>query len=1339
MKTHSRPSRKGLRQGWRRGNSLKRAGTANFIPRVEQLEDRALMANDLVAAFAFSLADSNGAPLSSSAKLSVNQTLNLVATVQDVRDDTAFDALLAEIRASNPDDPRTAFDLKGFFQAYLNLDFNPALLASVATTPSQITFGTGVDNTTPFSLENADKHGTINNATGKFTNFGDYAAGFGGSANQNGGVLPFFMAPFKVTHVPVAGVPDTPTTSQGTAIDIPVLANDKVEGTTTFIGSHANLSDFFDGQTAMIYAGGDDPNTRSQILPLTSAAQFSFSNATLGLTGRKEIVLTSSTSTNGATLSIREVNGVANDNNPSNNVVFYTPPAGFTGQDTFTYKLRNADDPSGPTQTITVTVTVNPVNQAPSFASSTAATQTINENAGTQTINLSSITAGSGENQALRFTATSNNQALLPNGNITRNYTSPNTTGSITFTTAPNASGTAIVSVQLFDAGFDGIAGNGDDAASAVRQFTFNVLSVNDAPRFTLSSSAQSYTEGSAAVQIDPALALSDVEGNLITSAKVSVLAGGVALPEDVLAFNPALFPGTVPSGLTFSAQVNGEITVSGTFNAFTYQSALKAFTYRNTSTNPSTVQRTINFSATDNGSPAATGTGVRNLNVVPVNDAPLLGLNPPATNVLFNEHGPAVFIAQNLTLSDDGPTLKSAKVQITSGLQPNLDQLTFTPEPGITGNYDAATGVLTFTNVASVNAYGNVLRSVKFNNPTDSPGLSRSVLITVDDGSAANNTASIARNIDIKSNAAPVLGTLSTKNGVYTEQKAAVVVDPKLTLVDPDGTTLVSATVKITDGYQAGKDRLTVTSTTTINKVIDIDASVPGQLTFTSKNPLAPATVKTFLSLLKKVKFASTSDDPGTVRKFEFKVDDGSPANGTATRTRVFDIKPVNDKPKLTSSSGPAVVTNAAAAVVVDGAMVASDPDNKPWVGATVKFSSGFKLAEDRLSFVATPHITGSFNVATKTLTLTGVADVSEYQAALQSVTYNNIAAVPTTAKRGLTFTVNDGALKASLVRTVSFSLGTTPQPSRISGFVYLDAGQVGAKEAADVGVGGVTITLTKPGDATFTPQIAVTNRAGFYEFVGLSAGTYSVTQTQPGHLGDGVETAGSALVTIPAASNDVFSVDLTGNGGQVLANNNFGETVPALGANPVGLSLAVAPGGQTQWYALGSGWPGFQSASVSSVSFDGAGQPQTAQIRVVDANGAAFTALLSLVNNPIVQVSGNQASGIVLEIFSSSGGLDFQPSVSAEGESETFFVADFSPQSPSADEGAWPATSRATKARVTPVGNFRRLALAEGKDEPMDSAADSSEIDSIDQRVDDAEYAEAVDALLAAAWNGV
>ncbi len=97
----------------------------------------------------------------------------------------------------------------------------------------------------------------------------------------------------------------------------------------------------------------------------------------------------------------------------------------------------------------------------------------INENSGPRTVNLTGISAGAGNPaQFLAVNALSSNPALVPNPTV--NYTSPNSTGSLTFTPAANSFGSVTMTVMV------------DDSApsnnAVIRSFTVTVVPVNSRP-----------------------------------------------------------------------------------------------------------------------------------------------------------------------------------------------------------------------------------------------------------------------------------------------------------------------------------------------------------------------------------------------------------------------------------------------------------------------------------------------------------------------------------------------------------------------------------------------------------------------------------------------------------------------------------------------------------------------------------------------------------------------------------------------------------------------------------------------------------------------------------------
>ncbi|MCA9122831.1 MAG: VCBS repeat-containing protein [Planctomycetaceae bacterium] len=126
----------------------------------------------------------------------------------------------------------------------------------------------------------------------------------------------------------------------------------------------------------------------------------------------------------------------------------------------------------------TISITVLAKNDAPTLDA--IEDRSIDEDADEQLIDLSGITAGGGEDQTLRLTASSDNQSLIPDLQIT--YTSSDATGSLVFTPRTDASGVAVITVTVTDAGLDGDISNTLDNATSQRSFTVTVNAVNDAP-----------------------------------------------------------------------------------------------------------------------------------------------------------------------------------------------------------------------------------------------------------------------------------------------------------------------------------------------------------------------------------------------------------------------------------------------------------------------------------------------------------------------------------------------------------------------------------------------------------------------------------------------------------------------------------------------------------------------------------------------------------------------------------------------------------------------------------------------------------------------------------------
>ena len=83
----------------------------------------------------------------------------------------------------------------------------------------------------------------------------------------------------------------------------------------------------------------------------------------------------------------------------------------------------------------------------------------------------------------------------------------------------------------------------------------------------------------------------------------------------------------------------------------------------------------------------------------------------------------------------------------------------------------------------------------------------------------------------------------------------------------------------------------------------------------------------------------------------------------------------------------------------------------------------------------------------------------------------------------------------------------------SSLSGSVYLDANDNGSRDGGETGIAGVVITLTGiDANGAAVNRTTTTATDGSYRFIGLTSGSYILTETHPVIYQDGRETAGTA-----------------------------------------------------------------------------------------------------------------------------------------------------------------------------------------------------------------------------------
>ncbi|MEM9291943.1 MAG: tandem-95 repeat protein [Acidobacteriota bacterium] len=333
----------------------------------------------------------------------------------------------------------------------------------------------------------------------------------------------------------------------------------------------------------------------------------------------------------------------------------YDPVAGTSGGDAFDYTI---EDNGGLQASATATITVDAVNDAPSFT--IGPDQSVNEDSGAQAVSpwATALDDGDGGGQTLSFNITNNTNAALFSAGPT-----VDASGDLSYTPAANASGTATITVEIMD---DGGTANGGVDTSPTQDFTITVNSVNDAPSFTIGPN-QTVAEDSGAQVVNPwATAVDDGDGggqtlsfNVTNNTNAALFSAGPAVSAaGVLSYTPA-------AGASGAATITVELMDDG---------------------------------GTANGGVDTSPTQDFTITVNSVNDAPSFTIGP---NQSVAEDAGAQIIDPWATALDDGDGGgQTLSFNITNNTNPGL----FSAGPAI-----SPTGVLSYTPTAATSGSATI------------------------------------------------------------------------------------------------------------------------------------------------------------------------------------------------------------------------------------------------------------------------------------------------------------------------------------------------------------------------------------------------------------------------------------------------------------------------------------------------------------------------------------------------------------------------------------------------------------------------------------------------------
>ncbi len=540
------------------------------------------------------------------------------------------------------------------------------------------------------------------------------------------------------------------------------------------------------------------------------------------------------------------------------------------------------------------------------------------------TITLGSTSSGTTATNGLAFTATvsGGSATLVLSGGALSTAATQALVDGIGYqnTSADNpTSGTrAVTLTQVKDSG--GTANGGADTTTLSIGSTVTVVAVNDPPTATNLSAAQSYTE-------DTPLALTAIVASDVDSANVAATLTLSAAGAGSL--------NTATSGAVTSTYDAGTGVWSASGAIANVNTLLAGLTF--TPTPDFNGSFTIATSVSD-GSLSVTGS--KAISGSAVNDPPTLGatvLDPTFTEAPgLGVQAPAVGVFSGAAAStiESGQTISGLTFTV-GGLVDGADEVVVvdgtTITLGSTSSGTTATNGLAFTATVSGGSATLVLsggalstaatqalvdgigyQNTSADNPTSG---TRAVTLTQvkDSGGTANGgadttTLSIGSTVTVVAVNDPPVVTATGTALAYTENAAAMVVDPGVTVADLDSANLVSATVQISGNYAAGEDVLSFVNTATIFGSWN---ALNGTLTLTGSD-----TVANYEAALRTVRYANASESPSTaLRTVGFTVSDGALNSNTANRS--ITVSPVNDLPVAADGSGS--VAEDAASLSVD------------------------------------------------------------------------------------------------------------------------------------------------------------------------------------------------------------------------------------------------------------------------------------------------------------------------------------------------------------------------------------------------------------------------------------
>ncbi|ACE83120.1 retention module-containing protein [Cellvibrio japonicus] len=885
----------------------------------------------------------------------------------------------------------------------------------------------------------------------------------------------------------------------------------------------------------------------------------------------------------------------------------YTPNADYHGSDSFVVTIS---DGNGGTTTSTVTIGVNPVNDAPVSADQNLTTDEDTPVNG-------AIVASDADGDTLGYSVTTG----PTNGTVVLNAT----TGTFTYTPNADYHGSDSFVVTISD-------GNGGTTTSTI---TIGVTPVNDAP-----VSADQNLTTPEDTPVDGTIIATDIDG-------------------DVLSYSVSTLP------------VNGTVTLNPATGEFTYTpnanyNGSDSFVVTIDDGNGGTTASTITIGVTPvNDAPVSSDQNLTTDEDTPVNgaivasdaDGDTLGYSvttgPTNGTVVLNAttgtftytpnadyHGSDSFV---VTISDgNGGTTTST---ITIGVTPvndapvSADQNLTTPEDTPVDGTIIATDidgdVLSYS-VSTLPVNGTVTLNPATGEFTYTPNAnyngSDSFVVTIDDGNGGTTASTITIGVT-PVNDAPVSSDQNLTTDEDTPVNGAIVASDadgdtlgySVTTNPTNGTVVLNATtgtftytpnadyhgsdsfvVTISDG---NGDTTTSTVTIGVNPVNDAPVSADQNLTTDEDTPVNGAIVASDADGDTLGYSVTTGPTNGTVvlnattgtftytpnanyngsDSFVVTISDGN--GGTTTSTVTIGVNPVNDAPV---SADQNLTTDED--TPVNGAIVASDAD-----GDTLGYS------------VTTGPTNGTvvLNATTGTFTYTPNADYHGSDSFVVTISDGNGGTTTSTITIGVT-PVNDAPVSADQNLT-------TPEDTPVDGTIIATDidGDVLSYSVSTLPVNGTVTLNPATGEFTYTPNA---NYNGSDSFV------VTIDDGNGGTTASTITIGVTPVNDAPVSSDQNLTTDEdTPVNGAIVASDADGDTLGySVTTNPTNGTVVLNATTGTFTYTPNANYHGSDSFVVTISDGNGGTTTSTVTIGITPVNDAPVSSDQNLTTDEDTPVNG-------------------------------------------------------------------------------------------------------------------